>query len=179
MFSLSSNERNGVAWRSILKTESQRLTSSFLTEIQDGGVNALPSSFLAECDALFESALEGGDLTNFYYLVCGEDRTLHRLLEERKNVAKAGFSGIDVWDENSNKKIANSGDGGGRGNNRKKSKNDKTNPPHENQANRAPTARPTANGTAVLDAPRKRSVTEIDWRCTTLTRPRAFARPSA
>jgi len=120
-----------------------RLTS-FLIEIQDGVVNALPSSFLPECDALFESALGGGDLTNFYYLVCGEDRTLHRLLEERKNVAEAGSSGIDVWDENTNKKIASSGDGCGRSKNRKKAK-----------------ARSAVNATADLDT-HKRSIAEIE-----------------
>ena len=118
--------------------------TSFLTEIQYGVVNALPSSFLPECDALFESALGGGDLTNFYYLVCGEDQTLHRLLEEKKNVAEAGSAGIDFWDEKTNKKITSSGDGCGRSKNRKKAK-----------------ARPAVNATAVLDT-RKRSIAEIE-----------------
>ncbi len=86
---------------------------------------------------------------------------MHRLLEEKKNAAEAGSTGIDFWDENTNKKIANSGDGGGRSNNRKKSKNDKTNPSYENQANRAASARPAVNATAVLDT-RKRSIAEIE-----------------
>ena len=69
---------------------------------------------------------------------------MHRLLEEKKNVAEAGSAGIDFWDEKTNKKITSSGDGCGRSKNRKKAK-----------------ARPAVNATAVLDT-RKRSIAEIE-----------------
>jgi protein TIF31 len=55
------------------------------------------------------------------------------LLNERNNIVMDGL-GI-IQDENKNKKIVNSGVGSG-GRNRKKSKNDKSNPSHENPTNR-------------------------------------------
>lgn len=123
-------------------------------QIQDG-VNA-PPSFLPECDALFDSALRGGDLTNFYYLVCGEDQTLHRLLKESKKVVEG--SGI-VHDENTKTIVNSSNNGGDR--NRKKSKNDKSNPSYEKLENRAASTSPTIDATAVFDI-RKQSIAEIE-----------------
>jgi len=73
---------------------------------------------LPEYDILVNSALKDGDLTHFYFLACGEEAMLHKLLTKRSKVnnmdnVDLSLEGISIQDENMN----NGGRGGGGRNN--------------------------------------------------------------
>lgn len=118
------------------------------------------TSCLPEYDALVDSALKDGDLTHFYYLVCGEESTLHKLIGERKDSIMEGESLGNFIQDEKTKKVSNSGishSGSGGRKNKKKSKIGKD----ETPATRSGSS--TAANAAAFDI-RKQSIADIERR---------------
>lgn len=101
------------------------------TTTADGATNSSNFAELPPClpeyDALVDSALKNGDLTHFYFLACGEEAMLHKLLTESKsnNMHDVGLSLEDICIQDENN--TNNGGVGGRGgrNNSNSSNNSK------------------------------------------------------
>lgn len=117
-------EEKKVVSTSIVKNPASKEYSGEPTTTADGATKSNIFSKLPPClpeyDALVDSVLKDGDLTHFYFLACGEEATLHKLLTESKinNIHDVGLSleGISIQDENNTNNGGAAGGGGGRNN---------------------------------------------------------------
>jgi len=136
---------------------------------QEAIASRLPSFSNVDHDVQFESSAKGGDLTNFYYLACGEEQTLLELQKEGGGKASMRKMSTDSWMEQNDQQKENKKKGGGnqnKKNRRGSAKNDRSKSP--NATNGVSTKATAKNNGAsspaatVSDTDKPHSIVEVE-----------------